>query len=269
MQRRIVLRLAQCVTVAVLAAGMTHVAYDSARVDVTDLTANDEAEISNPQLTAGSLAAVNNMITKQSTNLTSFGTIVDIVGLSLDDGTEPIITDVSYTRFVTNVLNIRNDPNIDGEVIGKFMVGDEVTVTGEIEDTDYVRITYNGEDAYVHSAYLSEDQPKEVAPVVYTWDGAILNKLDGTVSGPSGKETYYNLDMTHVVEIMHSMGYEGEYWVRSDGCKMFGDYIMVAADLTIRPKGTILETSLGTAIVCDTGDFAASNPYQLDIAVTW
>ena len=99
-----------------------------------------------------------------------------------------------------------------------------------------------------------------------------LNPYDGTYDGPSGKETYYNLPMNGVVEIMRAKGYsetEYPYWVREDGCKMFGGYIMVAADLNIRPKGTILKTSLGTAMVCDTGTFALSNPTQIDIAVDW
>lgn len=99
-----------------------------------------------------------------------------------------------------------------------------------------------------------------------------LNPYDGTYNGPSGKETYYNLPMDGVIELMRAQGYSEEeypYWVREDGCKMFGDYIMVAADLNIRPKGTILETSLGTAMVCDTGTFALSNPTQIDVAVDW
>jgi 3D (Asp-Asp-Asp) domain-containing protein len=71
---------------------------------------------------------------------------------------------------------------------------------------------------------------------------------------------------------MRSLGYSAEeypYWVRSDGCKMLGNYIMVAANLSIRPKGTIVQTSLGAGIVCDTGGFASSNAYQLDIATNW
>lgn len=99
-----------------------------------------------------------------------------------------------------------------------------------------------------------------------------LTKSAGVFSGPSGKETYYNLDMSGVISIMRSMGYSEDdypYWVRDDGCKMFGDYIMIAANLSIRPKGTLVETSLGTGIVCDTGGFAYSNPTQIDIAVTW
>ena len=50
---------------------------------------------------------------------------------------------------------------------------------------------------------------------------------------------------------------------------MIGDFIMVAAELNSRPKGTIILTSLGWGVVCDTGGFAKSNPTQIDIAVAW
>lgn len=99
-----------------------------------------------------------------------------------------------------------------------------------------------------------------------------LTATGGVYAGPSGKETYYNLNMKGVVKIMRNLGYSEEeypYWVREDGCKMLGDYIMVAANLEERPKGTIVETSLGDAIVCDTGGFAKNNRTQLDIAVNW
>ena len=105
-----------------------------------------------------------------------------------------------------------------------------------------------------------------------TWNGAVLTKSKGVVEGPSGKETYYNLNMSGVVSAMRRKGYSEEaypYWVREDGVKMLGDYVMVAASYDIRPVGTILESSLGMAIVCDTGGFATNNPTQLDIAVTW
>ena len=99
-----------------------------------------------------------------------------------------------------------------------------------------------------------------------------LTKSAGVYNGPSGKETYYNLNMSGVVSIMRSMGYSEEdypYWVREDGCKMLGDYIMLAANFSIRPRGTIVETSLGQGIVCDTGGFASYNTTQLDIATNW
>lgn len=91
----------------------------------------------------------------------------------------------------------------------------------------------------------------------------------GIFAGPSGKETWYNLPMGLCIRYMEDLGYSYEYWIRSDGVKMYGPYVMCAADLSIRPKGTILETSLGKAIVCDTGEFVNQNRYQVDIATNW
>lgn len=104
------------------------------------------------------------------------------------------------------------------------------------------------------------------------WSGDVLTKSKGAINGPSGKETYYNLNMSGVVNIMRRAGFseaEYPYWVREDGVKMLGPYVMVAASFDIRPRGTIVQSSLGYAIVCDTGGFARRNPTQLDIAVTW
>ena len=104
------------------------------------------------------------------------------------------------------------------------------------------------------------------------WSGDVLSKSKGVVHGPSGRETYYNLNMNGVIRAMRNMGYtetDYPYWVREDGVKMLGKYVMVAANYEIRPKGTIIESSLGEAIVCDTGGFVKNNPTQIDIAVTW
>ena len=103
----------------------------------------------------------------------------------------------------------------------------------------------------------------------YTWDGEILNSYNGAVKGPNGKETYYNLNMSGVIDIMENLGYNYEYSIREDGVKMYGPFIMVAADLSLRPRGSIIKTSLGWAMVCDTGDFVNWNPTQLDIATAW
>lgn len=72
---------------------------------------------------------------------------------------------------------------------------------------------------------------------------------------------------------MRELGYSAEefpYWVREDGCKMFGDYVMIAADLSVYPKGSIVQISLGLAIVCDTGSFVYNGSNRaFDVAVTW
>jgi len=114
-----------------------------------------------------------------------------------------------------------------------------------------------------------EEEKKKTQTSNPNWNGSILTKSAGVNYGPSGKETYYNLNMSGVVNIMRNMGNNDEYWIRNDGCKMLGNYIMVAANLNVHPRGSLVETSLGTGIVCDTGGFASENATQLDIATTW
>ena len=114
-----------------------------------------------------------------------------------------------------------------------------------------------------------EESVEEETTEVEKWTGQVLNQVNGRIEGPSGTETYYNLDMSGVIQIMKQEGYCYEYSVRDDGVKMYGEYVMVAANLNLRPRGTIVETSLGKGIVCDTGSFAHDNPTQLDIAVNW
>ena len=104
------------------------------------------------------------------------------------------------------------------------------------------------------------------------WDGPVLTPSKGVNQGPQGKETYYNLPMDGVVSIMRNAGSSEDkypYWEREDGCKMLGPYIMVAANLNTFPRGSVIDCSLGKALVCDTGGFAKSNPKQLDIATNW
>lgn len=118
---------------------------------------------------------------------------------------------------------------------------------------------------------MEELKAKPTFPAT-TWTGSKLTRSRGVNYGPQGKETYYNLPMNGVVNIMRRHGFDATnypYWVRQDGCKMLGPYIMVAANLNVFPRGSVVECSLGWALVCDTGGFARYNPYQLDIAVNW
>lgn len=109
----------------------------------------------------------------------------------------------------------------------------------------------------------------EPTPAIYEHP---LTKRSGVAYGPSGKETYYNLKMDGVVRIMRKAGYTEEeypYSIREDGVKCLGPYIMVAANLEKHPRGSLVETTLGTGIVCDTGTAMIENPDMVDIAVNW
>ena len=131
---------------------------------------------------------------------------------------------------------------------------------------------------------MTQQQPQVAQPQVAasTWTGPVLNRVAGTVQGPSGKETYYNLDMSGIVNSIknhtwiwndaspgNQQNLLGDYWVREDGVKMLGPYVMCAANLAVHPRGSLVPTSLGTGVVVDTGGFAASNSHQLDLATSW
>ncbi len=85
--------------------------------------------------------------------------------------------------------------------------------------------------------------------------------------GISHRETYYDLDMGRV---MQSCGQGGYYTVRPDGAKVDRDgYILIAANYGNYPKCSLVETSLGTGKVYDTGGFAARHPHGFDLATDW
>lgn len=112
---------------------------------------------------------------------------------------------------------------------------------------------------------MEEEIIEEVEDVIIP--SITLNANIGKVQGPQEIEKYYNLPMDRVVQTMRNKGYselEYPYYIREDGVKMLGDFVMVAANKY--PRGTVVETSLGQGIVCDTHE---SNEEFIDIAVEW
>lgn len=159
--------------------------------------------------------------------------------------TETTIPSYTVEELADLVLN----QGINGDERVAYL-GDRYEEVQAWIDANYVppirEVTYSGYDYPSGSGVLTPD--------------AGVNYFYGVM------ETYYNLDMSGVVEWMHSLGYDYEYWVREDGVKMFGPYVMCAADYDWMPKGSIVETSLGTGIVCDTG---LGGWYWYDIATCW
>jgi hypothetical protein len=117
-------------------------------------------------------------------------------------------------------------------------------------------------------------------------DGSQLTPIGGVNFYFDQKETYYNLDMSELIDaVYYGWAYWncdregrtnidycincGGYWVRDDGVKMFGPYVIIAANLECHPRGSIVPTSKGLAIVLDTGDFAEWSLTWVDIAVDW
>ena len=182
----------------------------------------------------------------------------------------PLYNEVSpYTVYVnTNKELVYSTPFSNKESIGTLSFADTTTVIG-IRDDGYTAILYNDRVSYISSSSIQITFPEDVTYNT-TWTGKVLSKSNGRVLGPLGYETYYNLPMGGCVYYMNTLGYYGKVWTRSDGVKMWDNYIMLAADLSIYPKGSIVETTLGYGIVVDTGSFVNNGSgVEFDIAVSW
>ena len=179
-----------------------------------------------------------------------------------EDGERSVSSDV-----VIENGKVTSKKTIEKKVIKKDK--DKVVMVGTKLDDG---LNEDGSYRFVHCSLEEDIENSEEYKAIqgaFPYNGPVLTRSRGTITGPSGKETYYNLNMSGCISIMNGYGYNEPYWVRSDGVKMYGYYVMCAAGLGLRPKGTIVESSNGLAIVVDTGGFAAGNPRQLDIAVTW
>lgn len=194
-----------------------------------------------------------------------------------------MVLDILYTVYLTR-QNARLQKQAEAIAVDlvQNQIAGEVTGTAKrtkktgadlIEKAYVRRIAKKAENLeYVPASTDTNIGASEVYDIVqsaYSYNGGRLSRSSGTASGPNGKETYYNLNMSGVVRTMRGMGNTDAYWERKDGCKMLGNYIMVAANLSRHPRGSIVKTSLGLAIVCDTGGFASRNPTQIDIATNW
>ena len=98
-----------------------------------------------------------------------------------------------------------------------------------------------------------------------------LNKRDGVFYFKGQKETFYNLDMSRIyAKADKNFGTWHKKWIRDDGVKMYGPYVVLAVPFDVYPYGTTdIETSLGLGIALDTGTFAETNKNQIDVAVDW
>jgi hypothetical protein len=92
-----------------------------------------------------------------------------------DNYVEPIkYQEVNETVYANAKVNVRIGPSTEYERIGSLAVGDSVTRIGIGED-GWSKVIYNGQEAYVFSAYLQKEKPAvkytdEDFPLVYTDD---------------------------------------------------------------------------------------------------
>lgn len=195
------------------------------------------------------------------------------VTMEIATDTDATETDATITdATITDATETDATEEVTTEKVTEEVTTEKVTEEFEVEKEEKEDIWIDAPaqiiEPTIEAPVVLAPQPEQ--PNYEPQPGDRLTKSGGVYYGPSGKETYYNLNMNGVVSNAQNMGIEGEYWVREDGCKMYGDYIICAADLNVHPRGSLVESSLGTCIVLDTGGFATNGSgVALDIAVDW
>lgn len=195
-----------------------------------------------------------------------------------------ICTYKAYEKMDNKLNNIASQTDATAEKVDNLETDFKTYRTGtkEIIDSICEQLKIHKEDMQeeieridddVEQVKISKANKKQTytatAKTVYPQNTDGLTASAGVNYYGEQKETYYNLNMSRVVSNAQGNGLDGDYWVREDGAKMFGDYVIVAANQEVYPYGSTVETSMGTGIVLDTGGFASGNPTQVDIATDW
>ncbi len=85
------------------------------------------------------------------------------IGEETADSPYTINEAVTGTMYARAAVNVRNQPSTDGEKVGQLTQGQEVTVTGQCEETGWYQIELNGEAAFVSNSYIVAEKPATAA----------------------------------------------------------------------------------------------------------
>ena len=98
-------------------------------------------------------------------------------------------TDMTATMYAQQTVNVRDLPDTKGNKLGGLSTNDEITITGQCNETGWYRFDYNGSVAYISDKYVGENKVEAVQESA--------NKACGSVSKHwyDGYEMYTWYDM--------------------------------------------------------------------------
>lgn len=67
-------------------------------------------------------------------------------------------TDMTATMYATQTVNVRDLPDTSGNKVGSLSTNDEITISGQCNETSWYRFEYNGNVAYVSNKYVGENK---------------------------------------------------------------------------------------------------------------
>lgn len=67
-------------------------------------------------------------------------------------------TELSQTMYAQSTVNVRDLPEQSGAKLGSLTTNQEVTVTGQCNETGWYKISYNGGEGFVSNSYLGTEK---------------------------------------------------------------------------------------------------------------
>lgn len=154
----------------------------------------------------------------------------------------------TYTSMyaITN-LNIREQPTIESKIIKTVDVNTEFQVVNNSENNDWVKVKIDNNYYFVSSKYLSIEKIKIKTTKKNTSINGVLTKSKGVNYFNGHRETWYSQRVLPGGGLKIPGRHVDERGIICDG----DGFISVAS--SDYSKGTIVETSLGTGKVYDSG----------------
>lgn len=177
--------------------------------------------------------------------------------------------------YATTAVHIRKGPSTDTDIITTIYINTEVTKIGE--ENGWTKIKQEENIYYIKSDYLSLEKT-EIKPKVTSRGGTTERKSTTTIVNTTTTNNKNKLTKSKGVNYFngHKETYYSQKVLPGGGLKIPGRH--VASDGTIRDennyicvasndykKGTIVETSLGTGKVYDSGCASGT----IDIYTNW
>ena len=79
---------------------------------------------------------------------------------------EESTTEKGKILYATAVVNVREEPNTDCDVIGQLSLGESIELIEHL-DNGWSAVRYSGEKYYISTQYLSEKKPSDKSDFVF------------------------------------------------------------------------------------------------------
>ena len=147
-------------TVIAVAMAIGLVACGSTTMEDTKATTESTEEVETTETIESSTEAEEEKLTTEESTESTTETDVNASTETSEAENAPAFTytDKSGTLYVTQTVNVRDLPDTSGNIVGSLKTNDEVTVTGQCNETGWYRISYGGGVAYVSNSYVASEK---------------------------------------------------------------------------------------------------------------